>query len=342
MNALNDPEPLRVIVGPDELGERLDKILARALPSLTRSRIKSLIEAGQVSGYTPGSGITPTPILSASKGIKTETTLLVTIPEPETADPEPEHIPLDIIFEDDHLIVINKPPTLVMHPAPGSPTGTLVNALLFHCGDSLSGIGGVKRPGIVHRIDKETSGLVVVAKHDRAHTGLAAQFADHSISRKYMAVVRGHPKPPKGRIEGNIGRHPVDRKKMAVVEQGGKWAATHYRTEIFYQSAGLPLAARIECELETGRTHQVRVHMTHRGYPLVGDPVYGRSGRLPNGLSATARAALQGFDRQALHAKHLGFHHPVNGKVLSFDAEPPHDMKCLLERLAPFAVGGAP
>lgn len=338
MDTVNDSERAEVKVGPDDLGQRLDKLLAAALPKLTRSRIKALIEAGCVSGYTPGSPDTPSLLMSASKPVKAEMVLTITIPEAEDAEPEAENIPLDIVFEDTHLIVINKSPTMVMHPAPGSPKGTLVNALLHHCAGSLSGIGGVKRPGIVHRIDKETSGLVVVAKHDEAHTGLAAQFADHTISRKYMAIVRGHPHPYHGRIEGSIGRHSGDRKKMAVVSSGGKWAATHYRTETLYQSGGYPLAATVECQLETGRTHQVRVHMTHIGHPLIGDPAYGRANRLPSGVSNLARTAVQGFKRQALHAKHLGFHHPVNGEHLSFDAEPPHDMKELLEKLDQFRI----
>lgn len=314
---------------------RLDKLLANALPDLSRSRLKALITDGQVTlTDTSGRQTIPAP----SRSVKLGDAVKVTIPEPVDADPVAEDIPLDIVFEDEHLVIVNKAPDMVVHPAPGSPSGTLVNALLYHCGDSLSGIGGVKRPGIVHRIDKETSGLLVVAKHDQAHTGLAVQFADHSISRSYLAVCRGHPRPLAGRIEGNIARHPGDRKKMAVADSGGKWAATHYKSKALYQSGGMPLATMLECRLETGRTHQVRVHMSHIGHPLIGDPVYGRANRLPSGVSSKARAAISSFKRQALHAQTLGFIHPITGEDLSFSAEPPHDMKRLLEDLAPFQV----
>ncbi len=331
-------------------GERLDKILSEAVPDLSRSRLKALIKAGDVSLTHNGTAGT---IKSPSQSVKAGETYFVGVPAPEEATPIPEDIPLDIVYEDEHLIVVNKPAGMVVHPAPGSPSGTLVNALLHHCGESLSGIGGVKRPGIVHRIDKETSGLLVMAKHDKAHTGLAAQFAEHSIERLYAAVCKGHPMPPTGRIEGNIARHPVDRKRMAVTSRGGKWAATHYRTRKHYQVGGTALASLIECQLETGRTHQVRVHMAHLGHPLVGDPVYARSAKLPNSLKGPVRdtlqsfnrqalharvLGLQSFNRQALHARVLGFTHPITGKTIRFESALPADMADLLTALTPYEV----
>lgn len=319
-------------IGPDLAGSRLDKVLAHALPDISRSRLKSLIKDGHVRVTAA-----PETLVSPSRTVKQGESYTVGIPAPEDPDPQPENIPLDIVFEDDHLVVVNKAPGMVVHPAAGSPSGTLVNALLHHCQGSLSGIGGVKRPGIVHRIDKDTSGLLVVAKHDKAHNGLAEQFADHSIERLYSAVCKGHPVPPKGRIEGNIARHPVDRKRMAVAKTGGKWAATHYRTETHFAQAGTAIASLIECQLETGRTHQVRVHMAHIGHPLVGDPVYARS-TVPGSIKGPARAALQGFRRQALHAHVLGFIHPISGETFKFESDLPYDMKELLETLTPYEV----
>ncbi|GHF23464.1 pseudouridine synthase [Kordiimonas sediminis] len=262
---------------------------------------------------------------------------IVTLPEPESAEPEAQNIPLDVLYEDADVIVINKPAGMVVHPAAGSPDGTLVNALLHHCGSSLSGIGGVKRPGIVHRIDKDTSGILVMAKNDKAHQGLSIQFADHSIERVYGAVCRGHPNPAAGRIEGNIARHPVDRKKMAVTDKGGKWAATHYKTLSNYQHQGIDLASLIECRLETGRTHQVRVHMAHIGHALVGDPVYSR-GKWSSKIPADLRGTLLGFARQALHARVIGFIHPVTGKTLKFEADYPSDMQKLISALDQYSV----
>ncbi|WP_308912031.1 RluA family pseudouridine synthase [Pseudokordiimonas caeni] len=320
---------------PEGGSGRLDRFLAEAFADLSRSRIKALIEEGNVrlnGANAPGT------ILSASRAVKPGETFSVVIPPPEAPLPLPEDIPLDVVYEDEHLIVVNKAPGMVVHPAAGSPNGTLVNALLFHCGDSLSGIGGVKRPGIVHRIDKDTSGLLVMAKHDKAHAGLAAQFADHSIERLYAAICRGIPSPVAGRIEGNIARHPVDRKRMAVTPTGGKWAATHYRTIHAFAHNGHPVAVLIECKLETGRTHQVRVHMTHIGHPLVGDPVYGRTHKLPSTTPAAARGAILGFTRQALHARVLGFVHPVTGETLRFESELPHDMMSLLGALDPLRL----
>ncbi len=323
----------QITVDTEQAGFRLDKLLASALPDLSRSRLQALIKEGQVALVgTPGT------IKSPSRSVKPGEVFSVNIPMPEEAIPAAQDIPLDVIFEDEHLIVINKPAGMVVHPAPGSPDGTLVNALLHHCAGSLSGIGGVKRPGIVHRIDKETSGLLIMAKHDKAHNGLAEQFADHSIERLYSAVCKGHPVPPSGRIEGNIARHPVDRKRMAVTKSGGKWAATHYRTIKHYQQAGTPLASLIECQLETGRTHQVRVHMAHIGHPLVGDPVYARAGRISGKIKGRARDALAAFKRQALHARVLGFLHPITGERFKFESELPYDMKEMLEALDRYAV----
>ncbi len=323
----------QITVDTGQAGFRLDKLLATALPDFSRSRLQALIKEGQVTLSTP-----PAIIRSPSRTVKSGEVFSVNIPMPEEALPSAQNIPLDVIFEDQHLIVVNKPAGMVVHPAPGSPDGTLVNALLHHCAGSLSGIGGVKRPGIVHRIDKETSGLLIMAKHDKAHHGLADQFADHSIERLYSAVCKGHPVPPAARIEGNIARHPVDRKRMAVTKNGGKWAATHYRTIKHYQQAGTPLASLIECQLETGRTHQVRVHMANIGHPLVGDPVYGRAGKISGKIKGPARDVLTGFKRQALHARVLGFLHPVTGERFKFESELPYDMKEMLGVLDRYAV----
>lgn len=328
-------DAFQIVVEPNQSGVRLDKLLAEALPDMSRSRLQSLIKGGSVYLVKPASGET---IKSPSRSVKQGEVFRVEVPLPEDATPKPENIPLDVIFEDDHLIVVDKPAGMVVHPAPGAPSGTLVNALLHHCAGSLSGIGGVKRPGIVHRIDKETSGLLVMAKHDKAHNGLAAQFADHSIERLYSAVCKGHPMPSSGRIEGNIARHPVDRKRMAVSKTGGKWAATHYRTIKHFQQAGTAIASLIECQLETGRTHQVRVHMAHIGHPLVGDPVYARATRLSGKIKGAARDAIASFNRQALHARVLGFLHPISGEPFKFESELPHDMKEMLATLDRYAV----
>lgn len=318
-------------IGPDLAGSRLDKVLAGALPDISRSRLKALIEEGHVREQQNGAPASP------SRKVKNGEIYQVTIPEAEDPDPQPENIPLDIVFEDEHLVIVNKAPGMVVHPAAGSPSGTLVNALLHHCRGTLSGIGGVKRPGIVHRIDKDTSGLLIVAKNDKAHNGLAEQFADHSIDRIYTAICKGHPTPLHNRIEGNIARHPTDRKRMAVSKTGGKWAATHYKTVTHYAQNGKPVASRIECKLETGRTHQVRVHMAHIGHPLVGDPVYSRSA-IGNSIKGPVRAALLGFKRQALHARTLGFIHPISGEAFKFDSDLPYDMKQLLETLSPYEL----
>lgn len=313
---------------PADAGTRLDKLLASALPDISRSRLKALIKEGHVS-------CSGTVVTSPSRSVKVGEEYRVAPPEPEDAEPAAENIPIEIIFEDEHLVVVNKPAGMVVHPAAGNLTGTLVNALLHHCDGSLSGIGGVKRPGIVHRIDKETSGLLVVAKHDKAHNGLAEQFADHSIERTYTAICKGHPRPASNRIEGNIARHPVDRKRMAVAESAGKWAATHYKIISAYSQSSTPVASEIECRLETGRTHQIRVHMAHIGHALVGDQVYNKNNKLSSSIKGPVRAALQSFSRQALHARTLGFNHPVTGKPFKFHSELPYDITQLLNALEP-------
>ena len=294
-------------------GQRLDKVLADA-SGLSRERIKALIGEGAVllNGQV---------VVHASAKASKDAAWAITVPAPTAAHAVAQDIPLVIAYEDDALIVIDKPAGLVVHPAAGNPDGTLVNALLHHCRGQLSGIGGVARPGIVHRIDKETSGLLVVAKTDIAHEGLARQFADHSITRAYRAITAGVPVPHAGTIRGSIGRSSHDRKKMALVEEGrGKHAVTHYRV-----LTALDGAALVECRLETGRTHQVRVHLASIGHSLLGDPVYGRCpSRLRPVLSAL------GFRRQALHAAELGFIHPVDGRALSFISQTPVDMQMLL------------
>ena len=293
--------------------------MATLLPDLSRERVKALILGGQVRDGS-GRGVAD-PALKVS----TDAEYALDLPPPTPAEAQPQPIALAIAYEDEHLIVIDKPAGMVVHPAAGNPDGTLVNALLHHCAGQLSGIGGVARPGIVHRIDKDTSGLLVAAKTDRAHEGLSRQFKAHSIERRYLALVNGRPVPPAGTIDQWIGRSDGDRKKMAVQRAGrGKHAVTHYRTV-----KALDRAALVECRLETGRTHQVRVHMAHVGHPLLGDPVYAR------GKAGAHRALLEelGFRRQALHAARLGFIHPVTSAALTFDSEMPHDMQELFSHL---------
>jgi 23S rRNA pseudouridine1911/1915/1917 synthase len=300
----------------DADGLRLDKALAEA-SGLSRERIKALLGEGRIA-------LSGRPAGQASLKTTSGTPFTIRVPEAIPAEAAAQDIPLSVVFEDEYLIVVDKPAGLVVHPAAGNLDGTLVNALLHHCRGQLSGIGGVARPGIVHRIDKDTSGLLVVAKTDAAHEGLARQFADHSIERAYRAVVAGHPMPPAGTVRGAIARSTANRKKMALVEDGrGKHAVTHYRTLERLRDAAL-----VECRLETGRTHQVRVHMSSIGHMLVGDPVYGRSSpRLRPVLSAL------GFERQALHAAELGLVHPVTGKTLRFASEMPADMITLIGEL---------
>ena len=312
-----------VTIEPGAACGRLDKTLAELLPDLSRGRIQALMAQGLVS--RDGA-----PLLDASAKAKPGEHQLL-IPPPAPADPQPEAIPLSILYEDEHLIVVDKPAGMAVHPAPGSETGTLVNALLHHCGASLSGIGGVARPGIVHRLDKETSGVMVAAKSDAAHQGLSKLFSTHDIDRVYVALVRGAPNPERGTIETRLGRSPHDRKKMAVLKSGGREAITHYRTEAVYGGDGRkPLAARIACTLETGRTHQIRVHMASKGAPCLGDPVYGSG---PPAASVREAIADAGLKRQALHAAVLGFVHPVTGEALRFESPLPADMAQLQANL---------
>jgi 23S rRNA pseudouridine1911/1915/1917 synthase len=250
------------------------------------------------------------------------------LPPPVQAAPKAEKIPLEIVYEDAELLVLNKPAGVVVHPGAGNWDHTLVNALLAHCKGSLSGIGGVERPGIVHRLDKDTSGLLVVAKNDRAHQALSAQFADRSLSRVYQALVWGVPAPAQGDIAGAIGRHPRARKKMAVLNHGGKEALTHYKVEKAYGG----IASLVSCKLATGRTHQIRVHMEHKGHPVVGDPVYGSRRRAGKG-EKTLVAQLEAFPRQALHAGEIAFFHPKTHKLMKFKAKTPKDMGALLRKL---------
>ena len=298
-------------------GWRLDRALAAAVPTLSRERLKSLIRTGAVE--TRGAALRD----PATK-VKGDEHLIVAVPEPTPAHNEPQDIPLTIMFEDEHLLVVDKPAGLVVHPAAGNFDGTLVNALLHHCAGQLSGIGGVARPGIVHRIDKDTSGLLVVAKTDVAHEGLAKQFAAHSIDRRYLAIVSGVPKANGGVVDAPLARSATNRKKIAIVEGNrGKRAVTHWRRLDVLREAAL-----VECRLETGRTHQVRVHMASIGHPLVGDPVYGRSGKTHGKLLKEL-----GFHRQALHAAELGFTHPVTKSRLSFSSPMPADMQQLFNAL---------
>jgi 23S rRNA pseudouridine1911/1915/1917 synthase len=306
-----------LVVSEQEAGARLDRYLADSLPDLSRSRVQALLRADCVR---MGSGRIVT---DASGRVKMGERYSVAVPPPEAAVPEAQNIPLDVVFEDQHLIVVNKPAGMVVHPAPGNWDGTLVNALLHHCGESLQGIGGVLRPGIVHRIDKDTSGLLVAAKSDKTHAGLAALFAAHDIDRRYRALVIGVPDTLRGTIDQNIGRHPTDRVRFAPVgPHSGKTAITHYRV---LGQADLSVCL-VECTLETGRTHQIRVHMTAMGHPLIGDRLYNKTTRTRRAaLTRERREAIDAFPRQALHAQSLGFAHPITGQDLLFEAAPPKD-----------------
>jgi 23S rRNA pseudouridine1911/1915/1917 synthase len=317
-------EQISVTAESGEAGERIDRLLAQRLPALSRSRLKGLIEGGNLT-------VEGARVVQPSAKVRAGQRLVLTLPPAEEADPKAEAIALDILFEDEDLLVLNKPAGMVVHPAPGNESGTLVNALIAHCGESLTGIGGVKRPGIVHRLDKDTSGVMVAAKTESAHTALSAAFAARDIDRRYQAVVWGLPSPSKGEIEGNIGRSPRNRKKMAVVPGGGKPALTRYSVVKSLAGGG---AALVECKLMTGRTHQIRVHMTEIGHPLIGDPLYGgpsrqRLSRLSPGAAAAARA----FPRQALHAATLGFKHPRSGEYLNFVTNLPLDIVDLIQSL---------
>ena len=307
----------QVTIPAEMAGWRLDRALAALLPTYSRERLKALISSGQV---TSGGQLSRDPSAKAKGGAS----FSISVPPPAVAHNEAQDIPIEIMFEDDHLLVVDKPAGMVVHPAAGNYDGTMVNALLHHCHGRLSGIGGVARPGIVHRIDKDTSGLLVVAKTDPAHEGLAAQFAKHSIERRYAAIVAGLPKTGSGTVDANLARSSTDRKKIAIVSVGrGKRAVTHWRLV-----ETLKQAALMECQLETGRTHQVRVHMASIGHPLLGDPVYGRA-------RSEHREVLKRleFARQALHAARLGFVHPITGGTLTFDSPIPSDMQQLLSYL---------
>lgn len=320
-------------VPPEAGGTRLDKYLTDALAdkaeALSRARLKTLIDEGRVTRDAVEGAH---PLVDASYRVKPGERFTVTVPAALPAKPEAQAIPLDVVYEDADLIVVVKPAGLVVHPAAGNPDMTLVNALIAHCGESLSGIGGEKRPGIVHRLDKETSGLMVVAKTDRAHHALAAQFAAHGrdgkLTRAYTALVWGVPTPKRGTIEANIARSTHNRSKMATTRTAGREAITHYHVKKVF---GDGLVSLVECRLETGRTHQIRVHLTSIGHPLLGDPTYGGGQKTRKSkLTPEAQAALERLGRQALHAHHLGFEHPTTGERLAFDAPIPPDMKSLL------------
>jgi 23S rRNA pseudouridine1911/1915/1917 synthase len=306
-------------VAAEQAVGRTDRMLADLLPDMSRARVQALIAQGRVS--RDGLAVADASAKAQAGDYRIE------IPPPEPAEPQAEAIPLAVLFEDTYLIVIDKPAGMAVHPAPGSLSGTLVNALLRHCGDSLSGIGGVARPGIVHRIDKDTSGVIVAAKTDAAHQGLSALFAAHDIERLYVALTRGAPRGgPKGTLEGAIARSSSDRKKMALVRSGGRHAITHYAVERAFGPAERPLAARVACTLETGRTHQIRVHLASVGAPCLGDPTYGSG---PPAEKVRAAIAEAGLTRQALHAAVLGFRHPVTGQALRFESPLPPDMATL-------------
>lgn len=314
----------RVAAAASDAGQRLDRLLATRLAELSRTRVKHLVEAGRVS-------LNGAAIFDPSMRVRAGQCFVLVLPEPVADAPMPQAMDLAILYEDAHLLVLDKPAGLVVHPAPGNPDRTLVNALLAHCGASLAGIGGVKRPGIVHRLDKDTSGLMVVAKDEMAQTKLSADFAARRVTRAYGAVVWGVPQPRAGEITGQIGRSPRNRQKMAVLRSGGKAAVTRYRVQRAFKDA----AALIECRLATGRTHQIRVHMTGRGHPLIGDATYGdrRSIGRVRAVPSEARDRLIAFPRQALHAVLIGFHHPVTGDYLEFSSDFPRDIEELIKLL---------
>ena len=314
---VREDEPPRAVTLDAPTG-RLDRALADALPDLSRARIQALMLEGAIT--RDGA-----PVTDHSAKAKPGTYVLI-IPAALPPDPLGEDLSLVVLFEDAHLIVIDKPPGMSAHPAPGSHSGTLVNALIHHCGDSLSGIGGVARPGIVHRLDKNTSGVMVAAKTDAAHRGLSALFAAHDIDRVYIALTRGAPKIARGTITTQLGRSTTDRKKMAVLRHGGREAITHYQVTRAFGPSEKPVAARVSCRLETGRTHQIRVHLAHKGAPCLGDPAYGSGSPSPGVRAAMVEA---GLNRQALHAAVLGFRHPITGEILKFETPPPADMAVL-------------
>ncbi len=309
--------------------ERLDRVLAILCSGVSRTRLKNLILEGQVV-------MDQLEIDDPAHKVHLNDEYEITIPDPHDPKPQPENIPLNIVYEDKDLIVINKPVGLVVHPAPGNYTGTLVNALLYHCGGELSGVGGEKRPGIVHRLDKETSGLMVIAKNDWSHQRLSAQFSDRTLSRTYLAVVTGGLIPPDGTIEGNIGRNPKNRQKMAVVSFGGKEAITHYKTlKTFGQKNIRPDFSLVECKLDTGRTHQIRVHMASKGHNIIGDPLYGnhRADQMIETLIKKNPECTWNNSHQALHAQMLTFIHPCEEKPYTFEVAMPQDMQDLVNIL---------
>jgi 23S rRNA pseudouridine1911/1915/1917 synthase len=320
--------------------QRLDLALAGALAGrLSRARIQALIAAGHVRVNGQAAD-------AARLMLRPRDTVEVTVPEPEPAHPQPQPMDLVILHEDADVIVIDKPAGLTVHPGAGTPDGTLVNALIAHCGDSLSGIGGVRRPGIVHRLDKDTSGVMVVAKNDKAHAALSAQFADHGrtgvLDRRYLALVWGAPPRPAGEIDAPLGRSSTDRTKRAVVplsHPDARDAVTHYAVLRRFGPQANPVAALVECRLETGRTHQIRVHMAHLGCPLVADPLYGKGfATRVSRLEPDARAAVEALGRQALHAAKLAFAHPRTGRLMAFETSPPGDMRAVLDTLSPLTT----
>jgi 23S rRNA pseudouridine1911/1915/1917 synthase len=325
----SDETMRRAVVGADQAGWRLDRFLAAALGDVSRSRLQQLLASGAVRHARET-------IRDGNLRVKPGEAYTVSVPPPRPPQPQGQDIPLKVVYEDGDLIVIDKPAGLVVHPAAGNPDGTLVNALIAHCGASLKGVGGEARPGIVHRLDKDTSGLLVAAKNERAMASLAKQFANHTIERAYHAIVWGSPRAREGRIEGQIGRNPFDRKRMTVLRGGGKEARTRYRVIETFGDPARPFASLIECRLETGRTHQIRVHLTHLGHPLIGDPSYGKARQPSRPKTLTeevAFAAAAGFPRQALHAFILGFQHPSLHRTLRFEAPEPSDMQELLAAL---------
>jgi len=325
-------DEVEVVVDAEMAGGRLDAVLAKVHSVLSRSRIKDLILTGAV---TIDGKLVSEPKYRLSAG----ETIVLLAPPPEDPEPQAENIPLDILFEDDQMIVINKPVGMVVHPAPGSPNGTLVNALIYHCGESLQGIGGVKRPGIVHRLDRDTSGVMVAAKTERAHRHLSAQFADHGrtgpLHRAYIAFVWGSTETAKGSIDAPLGRDQNNRLKQTV-RKDGREAITHYMVEARFGDEGWDIT-RIQCQLETGRTHQIRVHMAHIGHPLVADSVYasGYATKI-NRLPPDVAAPIQALGRQALHAAELGFEHPVSKEEMFFEAPLPPDLEALEEALGDY------
>lgn len=322
-------DTLQVTMAEEQLGVRLDRAVASLFPDYSRTRLQGLIDAGEC---LVNNQICKTP----SRKMEMGDVVILSLPPLVDADPQPENIPLEIVYEDDDLLVINKPVGMVVHPAVGHQTGTLVNALLYHCGEGLSGINGVKRPGIVHRLDKDTSGLMMVAKNDFAHHSLSEQLQDRSLSRVYLALVLGIPFPPRGRVETMIGRHQSNRLKMAVHSNAGRDAATNYAVVETYRN----VLSLVECQLETGRTHQIRVHMEHIGHPLIGDALYGAqttkvTAKLKKAeFEDDVKAAILGFPHQALHAKEISFIHPRTEEEMHFESELPDDMAALIEAIS--------